>query len=154
MADEHLRAEHNHRDRREVATRIVGHLGQQRLDDEAGRRGDQQSVTVGCSFRRQIVADYSAGAGAVIHHDLLAPRFGEALGNHPGHAVGCTSSRVGHDDPDWAHRILLRLRPGLRQCNAGYQQKSSDDCNIRKTPRHDILLAPVITAETTIARGK
>ena len=48
-----------------------------------------------------------AGTGPVIHHDLLAPDFGEALANRAGCKVGRASRRGCHDDPDRPHRIGL-----------------------------------------------
>ena len=72
-----------------------------------GGDADQHGVAIRRGLGDQVVAENAARAGAVFHHHLLAPRFGEFGGDQPANDVGAAACRVGHDEADWFVRVGL-----------------------------------------------
>ena len=94
-------------DGREVAQRVVRHLGvQPRVDGVCSHGAHHQGLAVWCGLGNQIGADIAACTGPVID-DHGAQRVFHALGQGARHGVEGAASRVGHDEPN-------RLRLGLR----------------------------------------
>ncbi|MGY4312472.1 hypothetical protein ACVWW1_001775 [Bradyrhizobium sp. JR3.5] len=62
------------------------------------------------------VPDGAAGAGAILHHDRLAPERLQMRRQQPPHHVGRATGRRRHDDPDRLGRSpVARTETGTRQ---------------------------------------
>ena len=87
------------RDRRQVAQRVVadGRVQVGRDRQRAGR-GQHQRVAVGRRLGHLPHGQRAAGAGAVLHHDLLPQLLGQAGSQQPRRGVGAAAGREGHDD--------------------------------------------------------
>ena len=85
------------RDRREVADRIVRHLGIEARIDRVGRhRRDEERVAVRRGLRDHVGAEIAARAAPVLDHELLAEEFTELVRHDPADDVGRTASRERH----------------------------------------------------------
>ena len=77
--DEQARRRRDQCDRRKILHRVVRQLAHQVwIDREIARLSDHQRVAVGRRFRRGVGAEHARRARAIVDHDLLAERFGEA----------------------------------------------------------------------------
>ena len=74
------------------------------------RGGHQQRVAVGRRLRHDVGADQRARAGAVLDHDGLLERRGQAIADGARQHVGERAGRIRHDEAQRPGRIILRLR--------------------------------------------
>ena len=113
--DEHVRRDRDQRDRREVLDRVVRHLRVEAGVDRVRRqRSHQDRVAVGRRFRNEIGADVAARAGAVVHHNALAPRVAQLLRDRAADDVERSARRKRHDEPHRPVRVRGgRLRGGV-----------------------------------------
>ena len=87
--------------------RVVGEIGVER---GRGRHADvvhQDGVAVGRRVGDLGRGERAAGAGDVLHDDLLAELRRHRLGDQPGDGVGRAAGGEGHDDGDRAGRVVL-----------------------------------------------
>ena len=111
----------DHGDRHEVAIEVVRHVREyRRIDAELAGMRHQQRVAVCRRFDRGHDADEAIAAGAVLHHDLLAPALGKLLPDDAGGGVDDAARREWNDDPDRlvgigvGRRLRLGAVPGTR----------------------------------------
>ena len=114
------------RDRRKVAHGIVGYLLVHDAVERERARNEQQRVAVGRGARDALDADHVAGAGPVLHVELLADGVGEILREHTGDDVGAARRRRRHHDAHRPRRIVgLGLRLPGQSTNQCDQQNSN-----------------------------
>ncbi len=109
--------------------RVVGHLAVQRLVDAVRAHGaHQQRVAVRRRLGHDVGADVAAGAGAVLHDELLAEGLGQFGRQRARQDVGGAAGGEGHHD---AHRLggpgalrLRRYRKGQREGGQGHGGQS------------------------------
>ena len=91
----------DHADWGEIPDRVVGQ-GLERVGVAHQRRrgGAEEVVAVGRGASRRLRADDVAGAGAVVHDDLLAQCARQAPGDEAADDVGRAARRLRDDDPD------------------------------------------------------
>jgi hypothetical protein len=104
-------------------------------------RADHQRVAVGRGLCHLGRADVAAGAGFVVHQQLLAPDRRQRVGNQAAEDVGDARRREGHDQ---AHR-LVRIAGGAalgegvgreqREGGRGQQQAAAGECHRIKSLR-------------------
>jgi len=114
MHHQHRGAGGDRADRRELLGRVVAQIGiEARVDaDRAGER-EQHGVAVGCAARGLARADIAAGAGPVLHQDLLPKRLAHALADQARHDVVAAARRERHHQRDRPRGIsvgALRVR--------------------------------------------
>jgi hypothetical protein len=73
-----------------------------------GGAADQQGVAIRIGARDRLGADIGAAAAFVLDDDLLAPDFGQRIGDDAGDRVGRSSRRIGHHEPHETARPRLR----------------------------------------------
>jgi hypothetical protein len=67
-----------------------------------------QRMPVGRALRHLVGPDQAVRAGLVLDDHRLSEGRRELLADEPGHRVGDTAGRVGHDDADRPRRVGLR----------------------------------------------
>lgn len=138
---EHQRIARDHRDRLEIARRIVGRLVLQDGNDRhlPIRRGEKR---VAIRRGRGDVAggDHAVRTGLDLDHDRLTELFAQLLGQHPRADVDPRTGRRPDHNPDQPRRVALA--PG-----AGRRQRGDQHCDQEKRLAHE--LAP---DEAQIAR--
>ena len=104
---QHVRHPRDAGDRREVADRVVRHLGvQPRVDGVRGDRAHHDRRAVGRGLGGDVGAEVAAGAGPVVDEDD-AEAVLDLLGQRAGDDVERAAGRIGHDE---AERLALRQR--------------------------------------------
>src|SRR4029079_12733005 len=96
--------------------RIVRELVEARVDRVAAGN-DREGVAVGRGFHADLRAERAAGAGAVLHDDLLLQRLGQLLRGDARDEVGAAARRERRDEADRLRRVG-RLRHRWR-CKRG-----------------------------------
>ena len=119
--DRHRRAHHqhvgraaDHRDRREVLDRVVGHLAHRRVGGMGGDVADHQGVAVGHGARSGLGGDRSSSARQVFDHEALAHDPAQAVGDDAPDQIDAAAGRLRRDD---FHRSagVRRLRRDRRR---------------------------------------
>ena len=108
MHDQYERAGREHGYGREVARVIVWELLVEGRVARVGGGRDERRLSVGRRLGDDGRSDRAACAGAVLHHDRLAPRLVQLLSDHAREDVGAAAGRKGHDDAYRAAGIGLR----------------------------------------------
>jgi hypothetical protein len=83
-----------------------------------------QGVTVGRRFRRHLVTDHGARAGAIVDDYLLTQSFRQSRRNRARDDVGAAGRRRGHDD---AYRADGVLSLGVSSGSNEREQGGNDD---------------------------
>ena len=95
--------------RRQILQRIDTHLVDVRV--AAHRLGpNEDCVAVGRALGDALDPEIAVGAGFVLHHDLLAERPRQVLGDDAGADIGRAAGRERHDEVDRAGRPVFRRR--------------------------------------------
>ena len=106
-----LLQQHKHRQRDEVALRVVRQLGvKMRVDGERRVGGEEHRGAVGRALRHRLGREDRVRARLVLDDDGLSPYTGELLRELARHDVDAAARRIGDDD---AHRLAgpaLRVR--------------------------------------------
>ena len=108
MHDEHIGPGADHRDRREIAHRIVRQLAvHARIDRHRAGDAEEQRIAVGRRFGGDLGADDGAGAGPVVDDNLLPEHGRHFRREHARDDVAATAGSEGHDEFDGLGRISL-----------------------------------------------
>jgi hypothetical protein len=121
-------------DRREILDWVVVQLGvEARIDGEGHLRPDEQHRAVVRRLGDILRGELIVGPGSVLDDHLLAPAFGEMLGQGAAERIRHPAGRRRHDDGDGLGGVA-----GLRcnRCGAKHQETGqSADCG-RKCAKH------------------
>ena len=102
-------------DRQQLLGVVVAHVH----DVRGARRvvvGDQHGVAVGRTLEHGVHADGAAGAGAVLHHDLLADGLRHAFADGARDEIDGAAGRQRHDEADrTVRKCALRAQDGRCQ---------------------------------------
>jgi hypothetical protein len=116
MYDEHVVGLCNRRYGREIVVIFVAKVFEQSFVCRIGERRHQERRAVGCGTGDLLGCQRAAGAGAVLHENLLAEFLAEAAGEHP----RCNVSRATGAEPDHKPDILTgTLRPRRKRPSNG-----------------------------------
>ena len=74
--------------------------------------GEQDGVAVGRALGDRAGCERAAGAGAIVHHDLLAERLAHLLGHHARQRIVAAAGRERNDQRD--RPVGIGLRVGAR----------------------------------------
>jgi len=108
MHREHVRRRAHQAHRLEIPLGIVRNLGiEARVDDEVAAGGEQR-VTVRRRARRGADAEIAAGAGHVLHVELLPEKLAELLGKQARGGVVRSAGGDRNDHPHGPARVCLR----------------------------------------------
>ncbi len=113
-----------HADRHQVFLRIVGEFRvDARVDRDRAGLTEQQGIAVRIGAFHDLGADAAIAAAAIFDHEGLAERVADFLAEDARGRVGRATGGKGHDQPDRAGRIILRLR----DCRSAGQCKRQQD---------------------------
>ena len=108
-----------HRDRRQVLLRLVGH---RRVEVDVGRErargGEPDGVAVGRRLRHRVDADHAARAGAVLHHHRLAELVAHARRDRAQDEVRAAARREADDEADRLGGVGLRNRAATQKSSS------------------------------------
>ena len=105
---QHGRVEGDAGDADEVAQRVVRRRLEMRIDGGDAGGGEIERVAVRRALGDELGADRAVGAGAVLHHDRLAERRAQLVGEEPRHEVGGAARREADHQLDRAGGVVLR----------------------------------------------
>ena len=113
---EHVRKHDAHRDRRDVALRIVAEvLHYMRRDGHRADRREVNGVPVGRRRGDVLSRDVAAGARLVLDDDRLPNVFAELLCDEPGHGIGASTGGEADGQRDGAAGEIL---PADNSCDS------------------------------------
>src|SRR5262249_52398082 len=101
---------------------------------------------IGPCLRATRDAGGSAGAGDILHNELLSERFRKILSDDAGDDVRRAACRKGHNDSDRAGWIILGSGRGSRDRQHG--------CKSCKKPFHRSLLSSLCPPKSEFLHGK
>ena len=100
---------------------------------------DQDGVAVGRALGRRFGADVAVGAGAVLHHHLLAERARQIFGDQPRRDVGRTAGGKRNDHADRFVRPVLGLNRQRSDGGKRRQRRQSSNDPHHALPRVALL---------------
>ena len=109
-------------------------LVERRIGDVRAGITEEQRIAVGHGARHVGGRDVAVGAGAVLHHELLAERPRQTFANKPRGEIAAAAGGARHHDGHRAVRIALRLSE--RHVDARRHDETGDQ--ERREPPHGI----------------
>jgi hypothetical protein len=118
MSDQHVGEVIDLRDAHEIAQRIERHAAQMRRAGDRGARRAEQRIAVGRGLRHELGRDHAGRTRAVVHDELLAERFRQALRERPDQYINGAAGGKAHQYAHRLGRIVLRLRSRQEQSDS------------------------------------
>src|SRR5262245_20528094 len=134
--DQHVRRGCDHADRREIADRVPGQVGEQRLIRDQRDRVEHDCVAVRGGAGGGLHADVAGCAAAVVDDDARAELGAEGLGDEARGNVDAAAGGKGRDQADRLARITL----GHGKWGDRGMRGRDENCNAHPT-NHRVLLA-------------